>query len=152
MTLPPVFVLDEDWERLADIVCAAPRSTPGLSLLWQELKRAEVLRGGDAPDDLIRMGSVIDYTEAGAAAPRTGQLVYPGGVGLRRGGIAVTAPVGAALIGLRPGDEFRWNAADQTPRALRIERVAAGGPAIDRGREQDRRILREMLLEFFGND
>jgi regulator of nucleoside diphosphate kinase len=36
-------------------------------------------------------------------------LVYPGESDLAKGKISVLAPVGAAMIGYREGDEIEWN-------------------------------------------
>jgi regulator of nucleoside diphosphate kinase len=34
---PRVFVLDDEYTRLADLVCGSHRATAGLALLWEEL-------------------------------------------------------------------------------------------------------------------
>lgn len=91
-------------------------------LLWQELQRAERLRDGEAPQDVVRLGSRVSFTDLASGQHRSAQLVTPGRIA-ERGRIAVTTLNGAALIGLRPGDTFRWSLSDGAAGALHIDDV-----------------------------
>lgn len=117
--LPPVHVLNAEYERLADIICASPLATDGLALLWSELMRAAVINPEDAPADLVRMNSVVRYTVLQTGVQRIVRLVY---VGKESGDVQITTTLGAALIGLHPGATFVWKE-DGVTRAIRIEAV-----------------------------
>ena len=120
---PDISLLAADHELLLDLICAAPRATPGITLLGRELERAAVVVPDQAPSDLVRLRSIVTFTDLDRGVRRTVQLVRPG----QRNGshrLSVVTPLGAALIGLRAGDTFTW----RTPRgrrpSLRIDHVA----------------------------
>lgn len=122
--LPQICLLAEDHEFLSDLVCASPRATRGIELLWQELQRAVILEPGEAPDDLIRLSSLVRFTEAPRDAQRAAQIVGPFEAA-DRSRISVVTPVGAALIGLKAGDSFPWISRAGELRVLRVDGVAA---------------------------
>jgi regulator of nucleoside diphosphate kinase len=121
---PRVFVLDDEYTRLADLVCGSYRATAGLALLWEELKRATILPAGCAPAGLVRMGSRVTYTDLTYREQRRVRLAYPG-EGDGPYVAAVTSSVGAALIGLKPREVFRWLSPEGHLRAVRVESVEA---------------------------
>jgi regulator of nucleoside diphosphate kinase len=147
--LPPIHILADDYDVLADIVCRSASATPGIALLWQELQRAVILDTDRAPGGLIHLNSTVRYTELVDALPRTVQLVGAAGQAEPRRGLSVASPVGAALIGLRVGDRFPWMAAGNRMRMLRVERVGTEPFEIARreaARAADRRRLINELL------
>lgn len=121
--LPDVIFLEEEYDRLFDLICASSRPTPGIALLWQELQRAERVGASEAPEDVVRLGSLVSFTDLRSGRRHAAQLVTPGAE-VERGRISVTTPSGAALIGLRPGDSFRWSLSAEASGALRIDEVA----------------------------
>jgi regulator of nucleoside diphosphate kinase len=122
--LSPVLMLEDEHENFLDLVCAAPRATPGLALLWQELQRATVVPAGLAPDDVVRIDSRVEFVDLGSGEARSVRVVYPQEAGLP-GLERVTGAIGAALIGLREGDTFEWRDTDELPRKLLVRRVEA---------------------------
>lgn len=133
---PPVLIVDREHEALSDLVCASARPTRGISLLWDELKRATLLPAGLAPDEVARLDSRVYFSDLDRREARMVRLVYPheaASPNLE----PVTSTIGAALIGLRAGDVFRWRGADGGVRTVRIDRVEA--PARPRVREPMRR-------------
>jgi regulator of nucleoside diphosphate kinase len=146
-TLPRIHILEEDYETLADIVCGSASATPGLELLWRELERAIILRADQAPHGLIHLNSTVSYTDLIDPLHRTVQLVSPGVS--RRRGVSVASSVGAALIGLKVGDQFPWVMPDEGLRILRVDRVAADPDALDRIAAERvaarRRLIAELL-------
>ena len=119
--LPEVVFLEDDYERLLDLICASPRATAGIALLWQELQRGErvsALEGGE----VVRLGSLVTFTDLLSGQRRAAQLVAPGAEPERRR-LSVTTPDGAALIGLRAGDTFAWQLDGGAAGALRIDGV-----------------------------
>ena len=128
---PDVVLLPKDHEVLLDVICAAPRTTPGLTLLWQELERADIIAPERAPTDLVQLRSIVSFTDLERGTRRAAQIVRPGQrTGSHR--ISVSTLVGAALIGLRAGDTFRWRSARGRLRALRVDHVSPDPRARER--------------------
>lgn len=119
---PPVLILDDEYEELSDLVCASARPTPGISLLWQELKRATLVPAGSAPEDVARLDSRVRFLDLDRGGRRIVRLVYPHEA-TSRSFEPVTSTIGAALIGLRPGDTFRWRSSDGAVRTVKLEGV-----------------------------
>jgi regulator of nucleoside diphosphate kinase len=142
--LPQIYVLEDEYEALADLVCASERPTPGIELLWQELQRATVIPRDDARPDLVHLRSLVHFTELESGAPRAARVVRPDEAhGGRR--VSVITPVGASLIGLKPGDSFPWLTPDGQVQILRIDQVAAD-PLDEMRRNAARSIARRREL------
>lgn len=123
LELPPIHILAEDYDVLADIVCGSAAATPGVELLWRELQRAVILSGDHPPRGLIHLNSTVRYTDLIDPRHRTVQLVSPGVPAGPGHGLSVASSVGAALIGLQVGDRFSWLSANEGLRTLRVDRV-----------------------------
>ena len=57
--LPDISLLPADHELLLDLICAAPRATPGITLLGREIERAAVVVADHAPSDLVRLRAAL---------------------------------------------------------------------------------------------
>jgi regulator of nucleoside diphosphate kinase len=147
--LPPIHILAEDYEVLADIVCRSAAATPGVELLWRELQRAVILSTDHPPTGLIHLNSTVRYTDLIDPLPRTVQLVSPGLPTRARPGLSVASPVGAALIGLRVGDRFPWLSAEEGLHMLRVDRVEPDPDEMARVAAAEtaarRRLINELL-------
>ena len=119
--LPEAVFLEDDYERLLDLICASPRATTGIALLWQELQRGERVSALEG-DEIVRLGSLVTFTDLMSGQRRAAQLVAPGAQAERRR-LSVTTPDGAALVGLRAGDTFTWKLDGGAAGALRIDGV-----------------------------
>jgi len=101
-----------DHEELRCVVAAAGRlSRRGLeelAALERELSRAEIVAPGDVPPDVITMNSRAELLDLETAERMEFTLVYPADANIDEGKISVLAPLGAAMIGYRVGDEFTW--------------------------------------------
>lgn len=147
--LPPIHILAEDYDLLADIVCGSAAATPGVKLLWRELQRAVILSTDHPPSGLIHLNSTVRYTDLIDPLHRTVQLVSPGLPTSPRHALSVASPVGAALIGLRVGDRFPWLSASEGLHMLRVDRVEPDPrevARIDAAHAADRRRLIDELL------
>lgn len=123
---PPLHLNEADFDVLSVLIGDHPQTdAPGVALLAEELARAKVVADGDLPPGTARLGSEVAYFDSRSKMIRRIVLVEPAeaDVGARR--ISVLTPVGAALIGLRPGDAIR----DATGRELRVVEVSAGEAA-----------------------
>jgi regulator of nucleoside diphosphate kinase len=119
---PDVLVLDVEYEPLSDLVCRSERETAGIRLLWQELERATLVPGDQAPNGLVRMGSHVRFTDLEDCTAHEVRLVYPEEASAE-GDVVVTNSLGAALVGLRPGDTFTWRDSSRRRRKVRIDAV-----------------------------
>ena len=142
--LPEICVLEDEYEQLADVVCAAPRATPGIALLWQELQRADIVPL--AKPDRVHLGSLVAFTDLRSDVHRAAQIVPPGKHG-DGGRLSVASAVGAALIGLRAGDTFRWVSHGGQPRSVRVEQVSPDPGAVERLRAKRMAALRREVEE-----
>lgn len=121
---PAVYVAEADHERLWNL--AHSNDTFGAALLGEELERAIVVGGDDAPTGFVRLGSVVEYRDLASGRSRTVEIVPPDQADIDKDRLSVVTPVGAAVLGLSAGDAFSWIAEDGRPRDLAIVRVAAG--------------------------
>jgi regulator of nucleoside diphosphate kinase len=72
--------------------------------LHYELDRAHVVPDGTLPPDTVRVGSTVTYRSE--ARVQTVEVVYPEHADVASGRMSVLSPVGAALVGLRPGQSI----------------------------------------------
>lgn len=121
-TGPAVYVVEDEYDALADLVCSSPRATPGIALLWHELERARRLNSGEAPPDLVRVGARLVFTDLSRRESKLARLVYPRDAD-RPNRIAVTSSLGAALLGLHVGEVFQWKTASGETRAVRVDAI-----------------------------
>lgn len=70
------------------------------------------------------MGSRVAF-EIDGAQQRTAELVFPGEANLEQGKISILTPIGAALIGLSPGQMMVVKGVDGRPHKLKVLSVRA---------------------------
>ena len=122
--LPEIYLIEEEYDLLSDLVCASERPTPGIELLWRELQRAVIVPPDRAPSGLVHLRSFVSFTELDGVSRRSAQIVPPGERRARHR-LSVVTPVGAALIGLKCGDTIGWRAEPGRIRTLRVDEVKA---------------------------
>lgn len=120
---PPITISrseKEALEKLADVwSITQPEVTDEL---LSELDRAEIVPDARMRTDIVRMGSTLTYsTDAGES--RTVTLVYPREADIAEGRVSILTPIGAALIGLSPGQSIEWQARDGRVHVLTVTRV-----------------------------
>ncbi|MBO9708219.1 MAG: GreA/GreB family elongation factor [Caulobacter sp.] len=115
-----------DYETLSDLIVPTAEPTPGMRLLAAELERATVL-DGPSRAEFVRLGSVVDYEDLGSGRVRTVRVSLPREASIDDGSISVLAPIGAALIGLSPGQSFGWRDENGRERAIRVLAVRSHG-------------------------
>jgi regulator of nucleoside diphosphate kinase len=104
LELPTPYLLEVEYEELADLVCRSARGTPGLALLWRELQRAVIIKPDAAPPHRVHLHSRVRYTDLARPRHRTAQIVSPLEPGTGDPAlVSVLSLTGAALIGLRQG-------------------------------------------------
>jgi regulator of nucleoside diphosphate kinase len=103
-----IHVARADLERLRDLVDqhSEGRDAPAAARLADELDRAVVV---ERPlPDVAGIGSRVRYRDVDSGAERTVTLVWPTDANAGSGRVSVLAPIGAALLGLSPGDGIDW--------------------------------------------
>lgn len=121
----PGLVLGEgDYSKLMSLVSAMQARLPEVADdLIAEIERAEVVDAADVPEDVVRMGSTVEYQPDGGQARRV-TLVYPTEADIDAGKISVLTPIGTALLGLKVGDRIGWQARNGRTQELTIRAVA----------------------------
>jgi regulator of nucleoside diphosphate kinase len=122
--LPRIVISNAEEKRLTAIATAASQRVPeGAAALLSELERAEVLPETAMPADVVRIGSIIEF-EVDDGRRLKVQLVLPENADINAGRISVLTPVGAALIGLSPGQTMEWSGNDGKERLLNVLAVS----------------------------
>ncbi|MCE1631218.1 nucleoside diphosphate kinase regulator, partial [Enterobacter hormaechei] len=76
--------------------------------LNEELDRAEIVPPAEIPSDVVTMNSRVRFIDLTSNEERVRTLVYPASLQDSSDQLSVMAPLGAALLGLRIGDEISW--------------------------------------------
>jgi regulator of nucleoside diphosphate kinase len=118
-----VYVAEADFERLSNL--AGSVETPGATLLAEELDRAIVIGGDEFPQSFVRLHSVVEFRDLLTGRQRRLQLVPPDQADIDRDRLSVIAPVGAALLGLTPGDTIGLTTEDGRGQVLEVISVEA---------------------------
>ena len=79
-----------------------------MSLLENELNRAQIVASDDLPPDVITMNSRAELLDLESGERVEFTLVLPADANINDGKISVLAPLGTAMLGYRVGDEFEW--------------------------------------------
>lgn len=118
---PPIHILESDYDLIAGLALRIERSRPELArLLLEEIDRAEMHSDGDLPQNVVRLGSEVDFLDEGTGERRRVRLVLPDEADIGQGRVSILTPVGAGLIGLSTGQTIDWPTADGRSRMLKI--------------------------------
>jgi regulator of nucleoside diphosphate kinase len=96
-----------------------------LSELEEVLDSAETIAPGNMPADVATVNSTVCITDMDSHNQKVFTLVFPRDANSSENKLSVLTPLGAALLGHRPGDLIRA----QVPgglRRLRVEHVSVG--------------------------
>lgn len=118
---PRITLSAKDYERLSALAHVARNGMPDLAAgLAEELGRAQVLAEGRHPEQIVRMGSEVQFRDETTGKVRTVVLVYPEEADIARGRISVLTPVGTALIGIQAGSSITWETPGGEVRRLTV--------------------------------
>lgn len=120
---PAITVSQTDYDKLVRLADTFMERNPNAAeSLMGELDRARVVADQKLGKDIVRMGSILSYvTDTGEQ--RRISLVYPGEADISQGKISILTPIGAAVIGLSPGQSIDWKARDGRTHRLTVETV-----------------------------
>ena len=114
-----------DHEELRSAIVGAgklsERGRAEVKALESELNRAEIVPPDEVPFDVITMNSRAELLDLDTKERMEFTLVLPSDANIENGKISVGAPLGAAMLGHRVGDEFEWT----VPYGLRRLKVVA---------------------------
>ena len=144
---PAITLIHEEYEFMSDIVCSSEKTTFGLDLLWRELERAVRVEANDAPGDVVRLHSLVTFTRLTTGEQRSVRVAPAGEDHWNEDSVSVSSELGAALIGLRPGDRFDWRSEAGSRRSLRVDRVDQDPVEEARRRRREALTRRQALKE-----
>lgn len=128
-TRPSLVIGDIDHRNLSALAVAMENRMPDVSeALLDELDRAKLVPQRKVPANVVRMGSTVCFRTS-SAGERQVTLVLPGEADIDAGRISIMTPIGAALIGLSPGQSITWTSRDGRQQELTI--VSVDMPASD---------------------
>ena len=124
--MPAIIVSESDHRIITGLANSAFERSPDVAeVLLDEMDRARVVPQAKRPAHVVGLGSEVDYVaETGQA--RTVRVVMPAEADISAGRISILTPVGAALIGLSPGQSFSWTGPSGHPHRLTVEAVRPG--------------------------
>jgi regulator of nucleoside diphosphate kinase len=111
-TMNAMYVTEKDFQRLFNLI-QEQRRTDGagtnIAKLSEELKRAKRLPAEEIPVDVVTMNSRVHVKELKSGNEMEVTLVYPKNADVKAKKISVLAPLGAAILGYREGDQIEWS-------------------------------------------
>ncbi len=129
-TKPRITLTAIDHERLSGLVRATMNTMPEVaSCLAEELDRAHVLPGDRPVENVVCMGSEVEFRDETTGTVRAVTLVYPGEADIALGKISVLTPIGTALIGLGVGQSITWETRTGDLKRLTVLRTRETQPA-----------------------
>ena len=114
-------ITDRDIDRLDDLLNYTGGST--LGFLEKELNRARVVPQWSIPDDVVTMNSLVTFIDDENGKENQVTIVYPYNSKPSVGRISVLAPLGAALLGLKVGQEIEFPLPSGKSRTIRVVSV-----------------------------
>ena len=106
MSVEQIILSETDYGKICSLLQIA-RSEHS-EFLEQELDRAAIVPDSELPADVVAMNSSVRYRDLESGDETSVVLVYPHEANVEKGWVSVLAPLGAALIGLRAGQNIRW--------------------------------------------
>jgi regulator of nucleoside diphosphate kinase len=112
-------VSSQDQQTLRLLLNAVPGRSESLQRLRADLDRAVVVDASALPADVVALNRRVRLQDLGDGEIEEWTLTLPANANPEERRLSVLAPVGAALIGYRAGDEIEW----PTPGGLRRLKV-----------------------------
>ena len=122
-----IMISHEDFNRIELVIAEgrtsrSDRDRQNLDRLDRELRRARRVAAAERPADVVALEAEVTVRDLDDQTEATYQLVLPAKADVARNRLSVLAPIGAALLGYRRGDQIEWPVPGGR-RRLRIERV-----------------------------
>jgi regulator of nucleoside diphosphate kinase len=105
-------------DKISSLLLLANHKTA--ELLEEELGRAQIVPKENLPTDTVSMNSEVLFQDLNTGQQQQLTLVYPHEARIEEGRVSILAPIGAALIGLRVGQEIEWPLSENRVRRIRV--------------------------------
>jgi regulator of nucleoside diphosphate kinase len=106
---PPIIISRRDAKALTRVaigsILSAPRSA---APLLREVDRATIVPDLELPEDAAGIGAHVCFRDLESGRVRSVVLAASPAVEAGDQTVSVLSPLGAALVGLRPGQSIRW--------------------------------------------
>jgi len=114
-----VLIVETEFKRLMGMAEAMEQRNPvEAEPLLAKLDSALIVSEAKIPDDLVRMGSSVVYSAGNDE--KTVTIVFPADADIDAGRVAVTSPLGVALLGRRTGSDVVLRARDGKETPLKV--------------------------------
>ncbi len=118
---PRIRLIESEADIIAGLAVQAEHRMPEVAaLLMEEVERAELFSAGSLPDDVVALGSEVEFLDEGTGQSRRVTIVLPAHADIGAGRISILTPAGAGLIGLSVGQSIDWPDAAGRERRLKI--------------------------------
>jgi len=107
-TLPPITVSTADRDRLFAVLDNFKGDSDQIDYLYDELARAQFVDADAMPKDVVTLGSRLRFRNEATGKEHERVLVLPHDAQSVSDAISILTPAGAALLGLKVGDEIQW--------------------------------------------
>ncbi len=107
-TLPPITVSTTDRDRLFAVLDNFKGDSDQIDYLYDELARANIVEASAMPEDVVTLGSRLRFRNVATGREHERVLTLPHETQTVSDAISILTPAGAALLGLKVGDEIRW--------------------------------------------
>ncbi|MES1972934.1 MAG: nucleoside diphosphate kinase regulator [Pseudomonadota bacterium] len=122
--MPPIHIANEDYDAIADLALRMADREPGTSrLILDELDRARLHPAGKLPENVVRLGSDVEFFDDLTGTSRRVRLVLPWQADSEAACLSVMTPVGTALMGMSVGQQISWPGPNGRQRTLEILQV-----------------------------
>ncbi|MBS1959631.1 MAG: nucleoside diphosphate kinase regulator [Bdellovibrionales bacterium] len=118
---PSLIISQDDFNAITSLLSQADADLA--HLLEEELSRATVVAASDLPADRVSMHSQVTFEDMDTKNKTIIRLVYPHETNSDNHCISILAPIGAALIGLRVGQEIQWPVPNGKSRLVKVTSV-----------------------------
>src|SRR5690349_9236606 len=126
-----IIITTQDYQRLKALLASnVARLISGsncLDELQSDLNLAEVVSQVDMPKNVVTMNSTVTLRDLHTQDIETYTLVYPDHADIANRKLSIFAPIGAAVLGYRIGDELQWHVPAGW-RRLKIQNVVQSEP------------------------
>jgi regulator of nucleoside diphosphate kinase len=107
-TLPPITVSTTDRDRLFAVLDNFKGDSDQIDYLYDELARANIVEASAMPEDVVTLGSRLRFRNVATGREHERVLTLPHETQTVSDAISILTPAGAALLGLKVGNEIRW--------------------------------------------
>ena len=118
---PPIHLLASESDLIGSLALQAEHRQPVVAaMLLAEIERAELHDARSLPDNVVTLGSEVDFVDEKTHQLRTVRLVMPAEANIALGRISILTPVGAGLYGLMAGQSIDWPDLEGRDRRIKI--------------------------------